>query len=177
MRRGAQPSHERRVLAVALLSPLPAVLIALHALWRADQPDRLRYLLAAVAVGVWLWGAFALRKRVIRALQTIANLLGALREGDYSVRGRRRHPRDALGEALVEVNTLADTLAKQRTGAAEATALLGKVMAEIDVAIFAFDAKRTLRLCNRAAEGLLSNPPVPMIGASAEALGMADLLE
>ena len=34
---------------------------------------------------------FAARERVVFPLQTIANLLGALREGDFSVRGRD-HP-------------------------------------------------------------------------------------
>src|SRR5205814_8033229 len=97
-----------------------------------------RWTLALLAVGTWVAGAFAIKERVVRALQTIANLLEALREGDFSVRGRLIERRDALGEALVEVNTLADTLARQRTGALEATALLTKVMAEIDVAVFAF---------------------------------------
>ncbi len=38
-----------------------------------------------------------------------------------------------------EVNALAETLREQRLGALEATALLRKVMEEIDVAVFAFD--------------------------------------
>src|SRR5205814_495565 len=102
----------------------------------------------------------------------IANLLGALREGDFSVRGRRAQPQDALGEALAEVNLLAETLARQRTGALEASALLGKVMAEIDVAIFAFDGGRRLRLVNRAGERLLGVPVSRLVGASATAVGM-----
>ena len=78
---------------------------------------------------------------------------------------------------LAEVNTLADTLAQQRTGALEASALLGKVMAEIDVAVFAFDRERRLRLVNRAGERLLAAPAGRLLGASARDLGMADLLE
>ena len=41
-----------------------------------------------------------------------------------------------------EVNALAEMLRGQRLGALEATALLRKVMAEIDVAVFAFDEQR-----------------------------------
>jgi two-component system nitrogen regulation sensor histidine kinase NtrY len=177
MIRGRPPGHEGRVLLVAVLSPLPAVLVALGLLWGEDHSSKLRWTLTVAAVLAWLGGAFALRDRVVRALQTVSNLLGALREGDTSVRGRRVNPRDALGEVFSEVNRLADALAQQRTGAVEAGALLNKVMAEIDVAIFAFDHHGSLRLLNRAAERLLALPEVPVLGVSAAALGMADLLE
>jgi two-component system nitrogen regulation sensor histidine kinase NtrY len=177
--KGARPGHERRILLLALLSPLPALLLGLVLLWTGDFSSKLRWTLALVVGGAWLIGAFAVRERVVRALQTIANLLEALREGDFSVRGRLLGGgrRDALGEALVEINTLADTLARQRTGALEATALLTKVMAEIDVAVFAFDRERTLRLANRAAERLLAAPTSRLVGSSADALGMGPLLE
>ena len=171
-------SHEGRVLLAALLWPLPAVLAAMLLLWTGDFSGKLQ-VTGTVVVGLtWLGGAFALRERVVRALQTVSSLLGALREGDYSFRGRvpRRH--DALGEAISDVNSLAETLAGQRTGALEATALLGKVMAEIDVAVFAFDTAGRLRLVNRAGERLVS-PPAPgavLVGSSAEALGMAEML-
>jgi two-component system nitrogen regulation sensor histidine kinase NtrY len=85
--------------------------------------------------------------------------------------------RDAFGDVLGEVNTLADTLAQQRTGAVEASALLGKVMAEIDVAVFAFDRERRLRLVNRAGERQLAAPAGRLLGASAQSLAMGDLLE
>jgi nitrogen fixation/metabolism regulation signal transduction histidine kinase len=172
-----RPSHEGRVLLMALLAPLPAVAVALALLWTGEHPPRVQWTLSALALSAWLGGAFALRDRVVRALQNIANLLGALREGDFSLRGRQASPSDALGEALAEVNSLAETLAHQRTDALEASALLGKVMAEIDVAIFAFDGQRNLRLVNRAGERLLGTPAARLVGQSAAALGMASLLE
>ena len=168
----------------AVLSALPAVTVALVLLWTGEHSGRLRWTLSAAVVLAWLGAALALRDRVVRALQTIANLLGALREGDFSVRGRQGPPRDALAEALAEVNSLADTLARQRTGAVEASALLGKVMAEIDVAIFAFDGQQRLRLINRAGERLLGNGTEsqrtvegPLLGTAADALGMGPLLQ
>ena len=90
-------------------------------------------------VGAWLGFALAVRERVVFPLQTLSNLLGALREGDFSVRGRSYRDDDALGEVMREVNTLGSTLREQRLGALEATTLLRTVMREIDVAIFAFD--------------------------------------
>ena len=52
--------------------------------------------------------------RVVFPLQTISNLLSALREGDFSVRGRAGAFDDALGEVMREVNTLGGTLREQR---------------------------------------------------------------
>ena len=100
-----------------------------------------------------------MRERVVFPLQTLSNLLAALREGDFSVRGRSARPDDALGEVMREVNTLGGTLREQRLGAMEATTLLRTVMREIDVAIFAFDENQRLRLVNRAGERLLAAPP------------------
>jgi two-component system nitrogen regulation sensor histidine kinase NtrY len=172
-----RPTHEGRVLLLALLTPLPAVVVAMVLLWTGEHASRVQWTLTVLALGTWLGGAFALKDRVVRALQNIANLLGALREGDFSLRGRQAQPRDALGETLVEVNNLAETLAHQRTDALEASALLGKVMAEIDVAIFAFDGQRTLRLANPAGERLLNTPAARLVGSSAAALGMEGLLD
>ena len=108
-------------------------------LWTGDYPLRTQLTFTLIAVGAWLIGAFLLRERVARPLQTISNLLAALREGDYSIRARGASPDDALGRALLEVNALGETL-PQRTRELEATALLRRVMEEIDVAVFAFDA-------------------------------------
>ena len=170
-------SHERRVLLLALLPSLPAVALAVGLLWTQGWIGRWRWVLGAAVALAWLWGAFSLRTRVARTLQNLANLVGALREGDFSFRGRRLEPRDALGEALAEINGLADSLAAQRTGAVEATALLEKVMAEIDVAVFAFGERRELRLVNPAGERLLGSARPALVGREAVNLGMAALLE
>src|SRR5690606_632054 len=86
---------------------------------------------------------------------------------------RRSRERGALGEVFGEVNSLSATLRAQRVQAQEATALLRKVLAEIDIAVFAFDGDGRLMLVNRAGERLLDEPPP---GASAARLGLADLL-
>ena len=78
--------------------------------------------------GLWFGFALAVRERVVFPLQTLSNLLAALREGDFSVRGRAAAFDDALGEVMREVNTLGGTLREQRLGALEATNLLRTVM-------------------------------------------------
>ena len=116
----------------------------------------------------------ALVHRVVFPLQTLSNLLGGLREGDFSTRARGALRDDALGEVLIEANALAETLREQRLGALEATALLRTVMEELDVAVFAFDAGQRLRLANRAAENLLRRPVEQLLGRTAAELGLAD---
>ncbi|HEY0370037.1 MAG TPA: ATP-binding protein, partial [Chthoniobacterales bacterium] len=113
---------------------------------------------------------------VVRPLQTMTNLLAALREGDYSIRARGARVDDALGEVLLEINSLGETLRTQRLGAFEATALLRTIMAEIDVCVFTFDTERRLRLVNRAGEILLAQAIDKLLGRRASELGLDHVL-
>jgi two-component system, NtrC family, nitrogen regulation sensor histidine kinase NtrY len=172
-----QLSYDLRILLLALLVGLPGGLVALLLLWTGDYSSKARWTLAVLIVSFW-WGlALALRERVIRPLQTLSNLLAALREGDYSLRARAARGEDTLAEVMVEANALGEVFRDQRLGAVEATALLRKVIQEIDVAVFAFDGEHRLRLINRAGEELLAQPVERLIGLSAEELGLADCLQ
>ena len=175
-RRHLTPRHDRRILAMALAAGFPAVLVALILLWDGPYPARLQWTLTVVIIGFWFGFSHAVRERVVFPLQTLSNLLAALREGDFSIRARGAARDDALGEAMLEVNFLGQILREQRLGALEATALLRTVMAEIEVAIFAFDADQKLRLVNRAGERLLAQPAERLMGKSAADLSLADCL-
>jgi len=170
-------SHEQRVLLYALVAGLPGVLISMIILLLGDYTPKVQWTLGVVILGFWLGGSYAARERVIAPLRTLANLLEAMREGDYSIRGRRSQGGDALGEVMQQVNAMSATLRAQRLGALEATALLRKVMEEINVAVFAFDGQRRLRLVNRAGERLLAQPSERALGASAGQLGLDDFLD
>ena len=176
-RRHRPAGHESRVFRAALAAGLPAVVVALWLLWTGVHPLRVRVTFSLIAVGAWLLGAALVRERVLRPLQTIANLLAALREGDYSIRARGASVEDGLGLALFEVNMLSETLRSQRLGALEATALLRRVIEEIDVAVFAFDGAQRLRLVNRGGERLLGQPAERLLGQGAEPLGLAACLD
>jgi two-component system, NtrC family, nitrogen regulation sensor histidine kinase NtrY len=175
-RRRRPRSHESRVFFAALAAGLPAVLVASWLLWTGDYALRVRLTFTLLAVGAWLLGAMLLRERVVRPLQTISNLLAALREGDYSIRARGASADDALGLALLEVNALSETLRGQRLRELEATALLRRVIEEIDVAVFAFDVDRRLRLVNRGGERLLGQPSERLLGRPSDSLGLSDWL-
>jgi nitrogen fixation/metabolism regulation signal transduction histidine kinase len=169
-------SHESRVFTAALAAGLPAVAVASWLLWTGDYPLRVRLTFTILAAGTWVVGALLLRERVVRPLQTISNLLAALREGDYSIRARGANADDALGLALLEVNALSETLRGQRLRELEATALLRRVITEIDVAVFAFDGDRRLRLVNRGGERLLGQPAERLLGRPSDTLGLAGWL-
>lgn len=169
-------NYERRVLLLALLVAAPGVLLLAGWLWwhDADQAAWLGVFLPALLLG--LAAAFYLRRRVIFPLYTLSNLLEALREGDFSLRGTRARRGDAIGEVIWEINALSETLRQQRLRVEETLALLTKVMAAVDIAIFAFDAQQRLRLINPAGARLLSLTADEAQGRTAEELGLADCL-
>ncbi len=169
--------HEQRILWLALVAGIPGSTIALIMLWSGDYTAKVQWTLTVLILAVWLGAAFGVRQKVVFPLQTLSNLLAALREGDYSIRGSSARNDDALGEVTREINALADTLRWQRMDALEATALLQKIMEEIDVAILSFDEDQKLRLVNRAGERLLNRPWERLLGASAIELGLGDCLE
>lgn len=176
-RRSRRTRFEVRLLSFALFAGLPAVLVSVLLLWLGDYTTRTRWTLTACLVAFWLGAAFSLRSRLVYPLQTLSNLLAALREEDYSIRARGARSDDALGEVMLEVNALGEALRGRRLGALEATALLRKVMEEIDVAVFTFDSEQVLRLMNRAGERLLGQPSERLLGRTAAELGLADCLE
>lgn len=175
-RRRPRLRFESRFLAVALLVGLPALVATLILLWTGEHAAETRWTVTVLTVLFWLGGAFYLRSYLVYPLRTLSNLLSALREEDYSLRARGARTDDSMGEVMLEVNALGEMLRGRRLGALEATALLRKVMEEIDVAVFSFDGGQRLRLVNRAGERLLAQPGERILGETAAALGLADCL-
>ena len=175
--RRARLSHETRLTWLVLGAAGPAIVVALALLWFGDFTAKMGGTLALFIGACALGFVFSAREHVVRPLQTMSNLLAALREGDYSIRARGARADDALGEALLEINQLGETLRVQRLGAFEATALLRTIMGEIDVAVFTFDPERRLRLVNRAGENLLRRPIDKLLGRRATDLGLAVCLD
>lgn len=175
-RRRKRLTYERRITLLAILAGLPGVAAALILLWAGDFSPRVQWTLAVLLVAAWAILVATLRERTIRPIQTLANLLSALHEGDYSMRPTAGPTDDALGLAFREIQALGQTLREQRLGALEATALLRKVMAEIDVAVFTFDHQHKLRLVNRAGERVLARPAERLLGRTVEELGLAEVM-
>ena len=152
------------------------MLLGVALLWIGDFQPKTKWTFGIFAVGAWVVGAALVRERVVRPLQTLSNLIAALGEEDYSIRARGAKPSDPLGLAYWEVNTLTDILRVQRLEAIEATALLRRVIAEIGVAIFAFDSGGKLKLVNRAGEQLLQRSARNSLDRTADELHLAEYL-
>lgn len=168
----SKSSLHRRVVWMATIASLPAVLICFGLMWAGGFSGKVIWTFGLIAVGFAVGGVAATRASVVRPLQTLANVLAAVREGDYSLRVRGAADDDSLGAVVREVNTLGETLRVQRLGAHEAEALLRKVMEEIPVGIFAFDAERKLALVNRAGAAMLARTPEHLRSSSALELGL-----
>jgi len=170
-------SHDQRLVLLALGAVAPGAILALVLLWTGDHNPRTQWTLT-IAMAILVAGFLAsLRARVIMPLQTVANLLSALREGDFSIRARGSRRADPLHDLHAEVNALAEMLRGQRLDSLEATALLRKVMAELDVAVFTFDERRRLQLVNHAGERLLGAPGERLLDRHAAELGLDRWLE
>ena len=163
-------SLEQSVLGLVLLGGFPAAAGLAWILWNQDFSFEVRWTLAAFVGGVWIGSAIAAFQLVTRVLYLSANLLGALHEGDYSIRGVGAKAGSALDLVMKEINSLGDTLQRQRSEAVESTALLTSVMGAIDVAVFAFNMDEHLVLVNPAGERLMTSTGAALLGRHAREL-------
>ncbi len=175
-KKSARLLYENRISLYAFLVALPGLLVSTVLIWLQPWTVGSRLSLIALELFVWWLLALALQEQTTRPLQTLANVIGSLREEDYSFRARNAAPDDALGELSLEVNALADMLAEEKIRTIEATALLQRVVDEIDAPLFAFDPASTLVLVNPAGEHLLRQGRAKTLGRSVQELGLEQCL-
>ncbi len=168
---------EHNILLRTLASGLVAVVIALVLIWTWGLSRQSEVMLTVLVIVPWLALSFGVRSKMAYLLRTLANLMEALREGDYSMRLRGASRSDALGELFVEVNQLTRLLQERRFSAIEATALLRKTLGQIDVAMFGFDQHGDLCLINDSGQEALDRPEKALMGQAATALGLAECME
>lgn len=175
-RKRARLLYEHRVSLFSLLVASPGIVTSGLLIWFQHWSTESKLALFFAVLLVWWVLALILHEQTVRPLQTLANVVAALREEDYSFRARGATSDDALGELSLEVNALADLLADRRIRAIEATELLRRVVQEIDAPLFAFDPERVLRVVNPAGERLLQQAAVRLLGRSADEIGLASCL-
>ena len=166
------PAFERRVLLGNWLVALPGLIGMAALLFGAPERD-LRWLLVVAVIVATALVARWQHRRVMYPLYTLSGLLEALREGDYSMRGVRG---GVLGDAIYDINALADRLQKERLQFEDASRLLGKTLAALDSAVFVFDHEARLRLLNPAAQQLLRSDRPGLLGRRADEIGLDALL-
>ena len=164
--------YEKRVALFAILAALPGLAFGTVLIWTRPWSQDVKISLTVLELFLWLVLTIALLEQVVHPLQTLSNVVGALREEDYSFRARGAARNDAMGELALEINSLADILTEQRLQTIEANALLRRVVEEIDAPLFTFDPDHVLRLMNAAGERLLQQPAARLLGKSASDLGL-----
>jgi nitrogen fixation/metabolism regulation signal transduction histidine kinase len=170
-------NFDTRITLLSLLISAPGITVAEILLWLSNHSVEFKWTITLAIAIAWMIGTSTLHGQVIRPLQTLSNMVAAIREDDFSFRLRGGSREDSLADLILEINALATRLQKQKISALEATALLKKVLMEIDVAVFTFDQQQRLRIVNRAGEQLMGRIAPRMLGLSAEELGLKEFLE
>lgn len=168
--------HENLVFVYALLAGLPGVATVIILLFSTEVEAHVVLTVLGLVLPLWLGFAWAARVRVVHSLHILTNVLGAVRENDFTIRARGSGHRDALYEVTRELNQLTQQLQRARFGEVEASALLATVIREIDVAIFAFDADEKLQFANPAGQRLLGRENDKIEGLPASELGLEECL-
>src|SRR5688572_27211775 len=89
-------AFERRVIGFSLLLVLPGLVASAVFAWLQPWALETKLMLVAAEVLLCFVIGAALHRRITRPLQTLANVVAALREEDYSCRARSVS-KDALG--------------------------------------------------------------------------------
>jgi nitrogen fixation/metabolism regulation signal transduction histidine kinase len=170
-------TFDSRIMLTSLLISLPGLLVAEILLWVGSYSLELKWTVTLFVGLAWMIGSSMLHGQIVRPLQTLSNMVAAIREEDFSFRLRGEGREDTLSDLILEINALATRLQQQKISALEATALLKKVLMEIDVAVFTFDQQQRLRIVNRAGEQLMGRIAPRMLGLTAEELGLLEFLQ
>src|SRR5690242_21678736 len=81
---------EGRVTLLSLAAGFPAVGLCAFLLYYDGYSAQVQWTIDLLLVLLWLGVSFNLKQRIVRPLQTLSNILAAIREGDYSIRGDRK---------------------------------------------------------------------------------------
>jgi two-component system, NtrC family, nitrogen regulation sensor histidine kinase NtrY len=174
---GTLLSYEKRIVGTALLAVVPLAAAALLLVWAGDFPQVVTWTIILLVIATIVIASVLLREVVVYPLRTLANVIGAVREEDYSMRAREASEGKMFGQVFLELNALSSTMRQRHLAALEAAGLVRAVIAEVDAAIFAFDSASRLELVNREGERLLGRDAGDLLGKPAADLGLDDLLE
>lgn len=175
-KRSSKLSFEQRLFWLSLLGALPS---SIFLIWLLQEHQYSGYMITLVIlyliahIGIC---AYQIRFSIITQFRTLTNLLEALTNDDYSLRGRRTGKSGALNELVAQINSLSELLARQRFTVKETQLLLAKVIAHIDVAVFTFDPQNRLTLVNRAGADLYQKDIDELHNMSISKLGLEGML-
>lgn len=154
---------------------LPTTLLCWLVLAIKQVDVSIQIILLLVLAAGWMLLVSMLAEQVTKPMQTLSNVVAALREDDYSFRARARR-NDALGDLALEVNALASMLQAQRAGTLEAMALVERVINSMQSPVAAFDPEGSLKLLNPAGERAFGLDARTALGQDAKKLKLEHLL-
>ena len=170
-------SYERRIRLWLTGFALPSVVLATISAHIVSKSMLLSLSVGTAASVLWLITMTYFFDQLIRPLQTLTNVVAALREDDFSFRARGARRGDTLGDLALEINSLANTLQTQRSAAHDALTLVERVMTSMPLPVLAFTPDGHLRLLNHAARQVFQLSHDFAIGLSAMDLGLTPLLQ
>jgi two-component system nitrogen regulation sensor histidine kinase NtrY len=176
-RSGRRLSFERRIRIWLYLLGVPTIILCWILFRRLAVESSMQWLAELMIAVVWAFAVTLLTEQIVRPLQTLSNVVAAMREDDYSFRARGGRRNDALGDLAIEVNALAGMLQGQRAGALEAMALVERVMSSMQSPVLAFDSDGRLKALNAAAEGAFGVQKERALHRLAGDLGLDYLLD
>jgi two-component system nitrogen regulation sensor histidine kinase NtrY len=115
-------SFEKRLRLWLYLLGLPALALCWFLLSQHSVEITVQCIVLLICALGWAFAVSLLTEQITRPLQTLSNVVAALREDDYSFRARGGRRNDAMGDLALEINALASMLQNQRANALEAMA-------------------------------------------------------
>lgn len=170
-------THGKRVQWLSFACGLPGLLGCILLLSAGEFSLKASLTTITFVVVLWVYFSVRLRSLVIHPLHTASNMLAALREGDYSLQASYVHDADPLGQLMLEINQLTEVLSSHRLQALESTALLEKVVNEVDAAVFALDEHFKLTLANQVGREILGLESTQWKGRYAGEVGLQWFLD
>lgn len=160
------PIESHLALLTFVASTIPSVLL-IFCLWLFNVSIYVVGIVAVFLIFLILYCVSSVWRKAQYQFRSLHSLLDAIVSGDYSFRGMARQGSGAFGDLINTINSLANTLQRQRFKSEESQLLLRKVVDQIDVAIIAWDQDNKIRLINPAASKLLRISEQEIIGSKA----------
>lgn len=167
--------HANEQAGLVLIASLPCLILGLVSLRIAGASYYLISFFAIIFLLLIAYAAITGKNRANFQIQTLSNLVEAMIDGDYTLRGRQQS-NPAFQELLNLINQLSDNLHTHKLKAEESQLLLDKIMQQMDALVFAVDGDGQLAMINEAARKSIGFDNDLSVGYSLQDIGMQQLI-
>ncbi|MDQ8202745.1 ATP-binding protein [Pelagicoccus sp. SDUM812003] len=151
-------SYEAKIVLNAALCALPGFVLCALLMLAYDSEWEVWVTVMIFLILPWPLLAWRLQSRISNPIKIATNILGSIREGDYTMRTKRIGEKDGtIVELYKEINYISELLEHSRTAGIETQSAIVKIMEHIDVAILVVDQNRVVKQANDAARRLIAS--------------------